>query len=683
MVNLPKGPRLISKNTNDGQDEAKSKVVSKKHLTNKLNFINFQDGTILVNLKHARYGRTLSLQAKPQPCLGDRVDCLWAEPSPLSQELTSFQFENVLIADGREALLVQPEEITLNETQISFQLPETCKKISTRRIRRYPCVGIKVRLTQNSAVFYGTLSNFNSAYFQVEINAIPPQTFQWINPDFPVILTFLKKGKTLYSSDCRIIRHSDGFKKRTYVLEPLNQHIHRFKPKQFRRTRQVLLPSPNVNFLHPLTNTIFDLNVIDISGSGFSVEEDGANAVLLPGMIFSDLELNFANSFKVKCQAQVIYRNSCPTDEAPDKFKCGLAILDMNIHDHVRLLAILYQANDRNSYLCNKVDMEALWHFFFATGFIYPEKYTHIQVNKEKLKETYEKLYTRNPSIARHFLYQENGTILGHMAILRFYDNSWLFHHHAATRSSSQKAGLMVLNQVGRFINDSHALRSMNMNYVMCYFRPQNKFPYKVFGGIARSINDPKACSLDNFAYLHFRRDQNAKWYESGSWVLSKVEEEDLLDLEGFYRNNSDGLMLRAFGLNSCFLGKTGLEEEYSKIDLERGIHLFSLKKNGKIKAIIMYDVANIGLNMSELTNCIKVFILDTVEMSSDILNLTLSSLLSKFKKEQIPVLIYPEYCAEKLSLKFDKIYELWVLNVDYLDSYFKYLKRLIKTIQH
>jgi hypothetical protein len=78
--------------------------------------------------------------------------------------------------------------------------------------------------------------------------------------------------------------------------------------------------------------------------------------------------------------------------------------------------------------------MDALWNFFFDTGFIYPEKYAFFQANKEAIKKTYERLYSQSPHVARHFICQEKGAILGHMAMVRFYENSWLIHHHAATR---------------------------------------------------------------------------------------------------------------------------------------------------------------------------------------------------------------------------------------------------------
>jgi hypothetical protein len=85
---------------------------------------------------------------------------------------------------------------------------------------------------------------------------------------------------------------------------------------------------------------------------------------------------------------------------------------------------------------------------------IHPEHTIHLLLSDEKL-------YNLNSQIARHFIYQEKGRILGHMSMLRFYANSWLIQHHAAKTSAGHKAGLMVLDQIGRMVTESHRLHSL------------------------------------------------------------------------------------------------------------------------------------------------------------------------------------------------------------------------------
>jgi len=656
------------------------KEINRSKLINRLNYLNFQDGSLLVNFKHTRYSRTVSLEAKPSPCQDDLLECTWVEPSEVLLKTKFSQFENIFVIDGYKLVVVAPTMLELTERGISFRLPETCREVCYRKVRRHLSEGVSAQMMQNSAIFEGTLLDFNAVSFRVEVQTKPPQTFGWIDPDLPVNVIFSGESSAYYSGECRIIKQNTGQKVRTYVLEPVRLQKPRFKPKTFRSGRQHLVPSPNIYFTHPFTGGQVDLKVVDVSGGGFSVVEDASNSVLLPGMIIDSLELSFANSFSSNCQAQVVYRH--PIEGDPNSVVCGLSILDMDVQDHVRLLALIYQVNERNSYLCNKVDMDQLWQFFFETGFIYPEKYGHIKENKEKYRELYEKLYTQNPRIARHFIYQERSTILGHMATVRFFENSWLIHHHAASKGESNRAGLAVLNLISKFINDSHRLYSIHMNQVFCYYRPENRFPHKVFGGAARHINESKACSLDRMAYLHVHREFNSLLRMSEAWGLTATVKADLQELESFYEDNSGGLMIDALDLESSMLEEGDLAREYAAIGFKRERHLFSLKHNGSLVAVFMINFSDIGLNMSDLTNCVNVFVLDSEELTRNNLSLALSILFIRFNQESMPVLIYPLSYAETQQISYERTYTLWVLSMLHTDKCWAFFDRLLKSVK-
>ena len=68
------------------------KRLTKDYLINKLNFINFQNDTILINFKNEMYDRSLTLHANPEPCLGPNLDCTSPSTSkfcPIASALTS------------------------------------------------------------------------------------------------------------------------------------------------------------------------------------------------------------------------------------------------------------------------------------------------------------------------------------------------------------------------------------------------------------------------------------------------------------------------------------------------------------------------------------------------------------------------------------------------------------------
>ena len=657
--------------------------ISRQQLINKLNHINFQDRTVSVVFKHNKYPRTLTLQAHPLPCQTNHLVCSWAEAVDVEQLVEYYQFDCLYVSKGQQLLEVRPEVKGLNDRQIGFRLPETCHEVSERRLHRYQCRGITVYLFQNGALFCGDLMDFCAFQFRIKVRTLPPQTFHWIDADSPVTLVLTKGSETLYSGECRIVKQDNGQQVRHINLEPNSSQVRRFGPREFRSTRQKLNPSPDVVFTHPLFQKSFTLKVLDISGSGFALEEESQLAVLLPGMIIPDLELIFSDGLAVRCLVQVVYSKPSRQGHTGTILRCGLAILDMAVDDHIKLLALLHQASDANAYVCNKVDMETLWDFFFETGFIYPQKYEYIQANKEQIKATYEKLYHMSPSIASHFIYQENGRILAHMAMVRFYETSWLIHHHAAIRSSYNRGGLMVLNQVGRFINDSHRLHSMKMEYVYCYYRPDNKFPSHVFGGAARNVRNPRICSLDTFAYFHQRNGSHSKADLPSAWQLEPAQRADLHDLQTYYEDNSGGLMLSALHLDPDKIDCSNLAEEYHAIGLKRDRHIFALRHREKLSAVIVVNIADLGLNMSDLTNSVKFIVVNGRHLTSDLVMMAVNAVTHYFEHHEIPVLLYPQQTADQLGMDYEKSYCLWAYHTQNLDPYFRFLKRLLKFIQH
>ena len=411
------------------------------------------------------------------------------------------------------------------------------------------------------------------------------------------------------------------------------------------------------------------------------MEEDDPDAVFLPGMILPQVEVNFAGSFRFSCKVQVVYRRPLSSPDTGSRVKCGLALLDISAEDHNKLLGLLPHAKNKHCYVCNRVDLDVLWDFFFETGFIYPQKYAFILSNKEKIKETYERLYNGDSIIARHFTYQNNEQILGHIAMLRFYDKAWMIHHHAGNTAASARAGLDVLNQIGRYILDSHRLHSIHMDYMLCFFRPQNKFPSRVFGRITRNINDPDGSSIDTFAYFHFQRSRANQQKLPSGWELGPIQNDDLLSLKYFYEEISGGLMIEVLNLEPETKEMGALISEYEHLGLRRERHLFALKKNSRLTAVIIANISDVGLNLSDLTSSLSVIVIDPSAITRTVIEDALQLVSELYTQEEVPVMMYPDRCAEDMAIPVEKLYNLWIMKTEYSDHYFRHLKRLLKFV--
>ena len=157
--------------------------------------------------------------------------------------------------------------------------------------------------------------------------------------------------------------------------------------------------------------------------------------------------------------------------------------------------------------------------------------------------------------------------------------------------------------------------------------------------------------------------------------------QEDLQELGAFYEHTSGGLMLNALDLTPEKVNCNDLSREFGRLGLTRLRRLFTLKRGGHLKAVLVANVSNVGLNLSDFTNCVKLFVLDPEDMGPDIVNATIACIADITTKDNFPLLMYPVTVADDLGIAYPKKYALWVCSLHVSDEYFKYLKRLLRFI--
>lgn len=664
----------------DSHDTFRSECpVSKKKLINTLNYKHFQNATVRVQFENPRDERAFRFDMRPQPCFGRHLICLWADDAPDLDELAVCRFKELTVFDAYQVISAPAALRAINHRGLCVTLPDTSVQHCQRRMTRYTCKPLALELIQNGVIFHGVLKDFSAFAFRAEIHETPDAPLHWLNSRNPVNLVIRRQTEPLYAGECKVVKFDSRGRRKQLVLAPVQQAIQRFSPRHYRSRRVTLNPSPDVVFPHPLTDKLVSLKVIDLSGSGISVEDDDESAILVPGMVLPDMDLNFAGSFRFKCRAQVIYRRIIGGEENVRTVKCGIVFLDVAADDHMKLLSMLHQAENRHLYICNRVDIGDLWRFFFETGFIYPKKYALLHPHKSQILNTYETLYTQQSNIARHFTWQQKGSILAHLSMLRFYEKTWLIHHLAAKSNRRLGTGMEMLDQVGAFTYDSHRLVSNHMDFLICYYRPENRFPNHFFGGVAENIKNPKACAIEGFVYFHHRKNRSEPSLP-GAWNLEKPEYEDLVALESFYEHHSGGLMLRALDLlpENDMTDRIDLAAEYRKLGLTRERRLFALKKDNRLHALIMANISDFALNLSDLTNCISMLITAPADLPPDIARRAIAVVARHYDRSKVPVLLYPVEFAAAHAIAYDRRYMLWMLNMQYTDDYFKQFNALL-----
>ena len=195
--------------------KVKIKPVKKTHLINKLNYINFQEGTIQIVFEHSKYNHTVSLNAKPQPCLGEELECIWPESElETYRTLNAYRFREIQVPDGKNALIVRPEDIFINGKVANFLLPETVYELRYRGLQRYFCDDIQAQVVQNSIAFQGKLLDFNVSCFHVQLDEDQGQTLSWVNNTAALNLILSNDKGIVFSGECKVTQVRNGYEEK-------------------------------------------------------------------------------------------------------------------------------------------------------------------------------------------------------------------------------------------------------------------------------------------------------------------------------------------------------------------------------------------------------------------------------------------------------------------------------------
>jgi len=643
-----------------------NKAIKRFRLSNLWNRCHFMDGAVYVHLLHPEYQEDLLVRAFPEPCSNGLMSCRWADGSRRFTENASIL--NVLLTDGLSVYLVpvRPENVQLD--RFTFQTPELGYRLGQRQARRYRCRGVDVELVQSGFRARGQLLDFSALALRVRVRPEEAGSFRWFNPESPAQIQLYRDGSLVFSSSCRLVRQNAEQGLREMVLAPEMVHMNRFPKKKWRNPRIQVVPLPNVSFAHPMMNRPVQLDIRNLSTSGFAVQLSPDEDVLMVGMIFPDLIMNYAGTLKISCKAQVLYRRA-----EKKTIRYGFVILDMDVLNYDRLCHIVMNVIDPGTHVADEVEVDRLWEFLFESGFIYPRKYDLVHSYRDSMKETYRRLYRYNPEIITQITYQQNGQIYGHASMVLSYHKTWMVHHLAARPLNNKRTGLKVLQQIMHYFNGLYRLPAVGMDYMMFYFRPENRFPDHFFGGFARHFRNPRACSLDLFSYLNSPKPAVSLELPAG-WSLEPCREADVEEWGRHYRHLSGGLLLDILPLGEGTEKGESLSLLYARHGLMRRCRSVALRHHGALKALFLVDQSDPGLSLSDFLNSIKVLIHDEAGLPWEILSAAVGQLSGCYEVDKIPLLIYPSSYTDTKGIPTEKHYNLWIIDGHYAREYSEYM---------
>lgn len=647
-------------------------LMRQKQLLNQINALHYQGTPLIICLQHKDHGYSIFLKANPNPVADESITATWIQSESFPASLSTFKLQKIILDTNSGSYEFEPEIYQIEDQTISFSPPEIAVESGLRKQLRFTCVerDISITLTQNAIVFSGQLLVYSVKSILIHLDDEESLSFSWLNNNHPAMLTIQCKSTPIYTGQVSLSQLSNG----QYLLTPNMEATPRYNSKKYRSRRQQFVPSPDLVFEHPITGKKVRLKIHDLSSLGLSVNENKFRSALIPGLLVKNAIISFSNNLLIPCMIQVVYCG--PEEKESGTVRIGCAILDISIQNHLQLINLVQQAQDPNTYISNQIDPEDLFDFFFETGFLYPKKYAEIADKREEMMQSYLALYQKGVDISRHFVYQKAGQILGHFSTLRVYRRTWMNQHHAALKG--QRAGLKVVRAISEYMNDSYQLNPTNIRYIIGYYQATNKFPQQYFGRYVRKANDSKITSLDSLSYINEARKFIGPFEELvDGWTLEPATTSDLAEFNGYYQNISGGLLPNVLDMLPGEFDDQTLTETYKSNGLIRKRELHVLRYQSTPKALIDVQSSDFGLNLSEITNAITVYLIDPSPDYFDMLRFAIHKFALQHNKMSDPVMFFPNSYLNLCGFHVDKEYTLWSLDISLgSESYMLWMNR-------
>jgi hypothetical protein len=661
-----KKTKLFRNRTLALQIEFPQKTIPVEKIINLINYAHFFSERIFLHLQCNETDYLAKIL--PEPTDSEQINLRWMYPFP-GFKFDGYETKNLVIPKDNSLIIVPATEVKRTAELISIRSVREGCVIGQRGMQRHYCPDAMVEIRQDQSVVYGEVIDFNALFSRVRTRPGSFAGISEIDIEKDIQLTIKKNNIVYFSGVGRISKTFHNKLTQELVLS----HSDRSEPAEergnrMRNPRLKLSPSPIAAIKHPFIKDSFERDIVDLSNNGFLIREKKEDSVLIPGLIIPELVIRYAGVLDIPCQARVIYRR-----DDGDYFLYGTAILDMTVQNHSLLTSFIFNQIDPNAFISKRVNLDALWEFFFETGFIYPKKYNLIGAGRENFKRTYKKLYEDCPEIARHFTYERDGRIYGHISMVKAYSRTWLLHHLAARPMDGKAVGLQSLKQVIHYLYGLHELPSMRSDYILAFYQPQNRFAERAYGGFTRWVGNIKKSSQDLFFYLTYPLEKMK--ILPREYSLEESSGPDIAELDHCYQSMSGGLLLDAMGItNRCMVDYT-LQDLYFRSGLKRSCRMFSLKRGDRLLAVLIQEESDSGLNLSELLNGIKIFILD-IAIEWEILSSAISMLANK--NRETALFIYPEQYAPTVPIK-SKQYQFWILNIEDGYDYKEYMAKYFR----
>ena len=425
-----------------------------------------------------------------------------------------------------------------------------------------------------------------------------------------------------------------------------------------------LLFSPAVKRIH------------DISGAGFSFEIDAETEVFPVGMRFRRVEIR-AGDQRIRCRGQV--RSLARVPERPGTLHCGGGSEALEESTRVRLADLIMRGRFPDLRDGKDVPFAEVWDFFLRTNFMYPDKLKKLGPLLPQIRQTFASANARANRVFKSVVFTRQGEIVGYVSGLRAYRNTWMSQHLAA---SPGKSGGQLLN----FGLAEYFSQNIDLEFGKIFFRPENRWPARVFGGFAKSVSDPQNSDLRVHTYFTVPADPELVPAAPGIHVIQPSSAELRL-VERYFVAKERGVILKANDLTKGALELRELDDEFAQIGLRRRRHVLLALQADVPVGFALAELSSPGLNLSELLSAFSIHVLEVVERPSEVERALLRAVLQMYRNAGRPFavgLIPPDHLPryQYLPLASVKQYACWTSHRTLYFRFLDHIGRIVRALK-
>lgn len=287
----------------------------------------------------------------------------------------------------------------------------------------------------------------------------------------------------------------------------------------------------------------------------------------------------------------------------------------------------------------NSIDVDELFDLYERTGFLYPEKAVRLLPHLNRVKENWSRMLRAGESLLYVLTAGDAQKGRAALAVWRTTHLGWTYQHLVSEGNPYASRSVMLAAGAASILKGSDE-SSQN------WFRPENRFPARVFGSMIRAVGDSLA-STQNQAYFALHRGIALPFDESTRVI--NFDPACKADLCSLAEATQGHVYVAAEELGGDVSFKA-LDLLYRRVGLRRTRHVwlaYDKRQTRPIGAAIVYR-GPLGLNFSFLENRCDLLLapsLSESELKSTAAALLHSALTAyeNFELEHIPVIVSEE----------------------------------------